>query len=182
MSKIAITGHTSGIGQALFNSLSKNHKCHGFSLSEGFDITKENKLLLNSIARCDVFINNAYAEDAQLNLLKDVFNLWQDDSTKTIVNISSASKYPGHSFNLSGYPGYKAALSHQAGIMQLMNHRLCRIINVNPGYVDTPRVSMIDAPKLTTQECADIIIFALEQPQHIEIGELGFWIIDKQQL
>jgi NADP-dependent 3-hydroxy acid dehydrogenase YdfG len=38
---------------------------------------------------------------------------------------------------------------------------------------------MVDKPKLTTQECADIIIFAIEQPQHIEIGELGFWIIDK---
>ncbi len=179
MSKIAITGHTTGIGQALFDNLSKNHKCHGFSISNGFDITKNNNLLLNGIARCDVFINNAYAEDAQMKLLLDVFNIWQNDSTKTIVNISSSSKYPGHSFNLSGYPGYKAALSHQAGIMQQMNHRLCRIINVNPGYVDTPRVSMIDKPKLTTQECADIIIFAIEQPQHIEIGELGFWIIDK---
>ena len=32
-----------------------------------------------------------------------------------------------------------------------------------------------DVKKLTTNECVDIIIWALKQPKHIEIGEIGFW-------
>ena len=37
--------------------------------------------------------------------------------TKTIVNISSLSKYPGVSGNQSGYSAHKAALSHHACLL-----------------------------------------------------------------
>jgi short-subunit dehydrogenase involved in D-alanine esterification of teichoic acids len=37
--KIVITGHTSGIGLALYNHFKDNYNCIGCSLSTGYDIT-----------------------------------------------------------------------------------------------------------------------------------------------
>ena len=37
--KIAITGHTKGIGKALYDNLSQQHEVEGYSRSNGFDIS-----------------------------------------------------------------------------------------------------------------------------------------------
>ena len=57
--KIAITGHTQGIGKCAFKRLSPN--IIGFSKSTGYDITKFNdrKRIIEESKDCDIFINNA---------------------------------------------------------------------------------------------------------------------------
>ena len=55
------------------------------------------------------------------------------------------------------------------------NPRKCKIININAGPVNTKMSAHKDAKKLTINECVDIIIWALKQPKHIEIREIGFW-------
>ena len=67
--KIAITGHSKGIGKACFDVLSKDHEVIGFSRSNGFNINQPRKIFIASI-NCDVFINNAYIMDTkdQINL------------------------------------------------------------------------------------------------------------------
>lgn len=176
--KIAITGHSRGIGKSLFDCLSKEHECAGFSRSNGFDISQQQDSIVQQVINNDVFVNNAYQGMEQVNILNKVWKYWSRDPNKTIVNISSLSKYPGLSNNASGYSAHKAALSHQAFILMFKdNTRKCRMINVNPGYVKTDmNVSAHDkANMLTPQECADIIAWAINQPQHIEIGELSLW-------
>ena len=176
--KIAITGHSRGIGKSLFDSLSKEHECAGFSRSNGFDISQQQDSIVQEVINNDVFVNNAYQGMEQVNILNKVWKFWSRDPNKTIVNISSLSKYPGLSNNASGYSAHKAALSHQAFILMFKdNTRKCRMINVNPGYVKTDmNVSAHGkANMLTPQECADIIAWAINQPQHIEIGELSLW-------
>ena len=53
------------------------------------------------------------------------------------------------------------------------------MINVNPGYVDTTMIKNIpnieNKNKITAEECANSIAWAITQPQHIEIGELSIW-------
>ena len=49
----------------------------------------------------DVFVNNAHVEWEQCRLLEEVYEVWKDDETKTIVNISSRAHQP----NIS--KGYK---------------------------------------------------------------------------
>ena len=53
------------------------------------------------------------------------------------------------------------------------------MININPGFVDTDMISGIpgieNKNKITANECADAIVWAINQPQHIEIGELSIW-------
>ena len=39
--KIAITGHTKGIGKHLYDNLSLAYEVKGFSKSEGYDICKD---------------------------------------------------------------------------------------------------------------------------------------------
>jgi short-subunit dehydrogenase involved in D-alanine esterification of teichoic acids len=91
--KISITGHTSGIGKSLVNLFeSLGHEVVGFSRSNGYDISKDSKAIVEQTKDCDVFINNAYHVDAQLSLLKEVLTLWEGQS-KTVLNISSQIIY-----------------------------------------------------------------------------------------
>lgn len=176
--KVAITGHSRGIGKALYESLSEKHECEGFSRSNGFDIEEHGDLIVQATLKSDVFINNAYSGMHQVYILNKLWKYWKRDPNKTIVNISSLSKYPNISSNESGYSAHKAALSHQAFILMFKdNSRKCRMINVNPGYVKTDMTASAHdtANMLTPQECADAIIWAINQPQHIEIGELSLW-------
>ena len=175
--KIAITGHTSGIGKALYDIYSEENEVLGFSRSNAYDIKYDisiEKIVQGSL-ECDVFINNAYYSLAQVNILNRLWKFWARDKSKTIVNISSLSKYPGISGNASGYSAHKAALSHQAFLLMFKGNRKCRMINVNPGYVESKMTEGVDANMLTAPECAEQIAHAINLPQHIEIGELSLW-------
>lgn len=86
--KYAITGHTSGIGLCVFNKLTP---CVvGFSRTNGYDITAKKDIIriLEESDKCDVFINNAYADFGQSNLLLEAFKKWKD-TEKTIINVGS---------------------------------------------------------------------------------------------
>ena len=175
--KIAITGHSRGIGKELYNIFDVDHQVEGFSRSNGYDIASQQQLIARSVKNSDIFVNNAWAGFSQVELLNTVFEMWKDDETKTIVNISSLSKYPGLSGNTTGYSASKAALSHQAFLLMFKTDRKCRMININPGYVKTDMTKKVHdtASMLTAKECADAIARAINQPQHIEIGELSLW-------
>ena len=176
--KIAITGHSKGLGKALYNSLIKQgHTCYGFSRSNGYDISErqDRKAIIFKAKDCDVFINNAYHEFAQCDLLEDIFEHWRDNPKGTIININSRSKYGLG--NAKFYGQTKMELFKIAKRMMFAEQKKCRIININPGYIKTDMVAHVpDTVKmLSPQECADMIIWAMDQPQGIEIGELSCW-------
>ena len=86
--KYAITGHTYGIGEALYNKLSPN--AIGFSKSSGYDITKRDirKQIIKESINCDVFINNAPAGFGQSELCLELWDVWKNTS-KLIINVGS---------------------------------------------------------------------------------------------
>ena len=86
--KIAITGHTQGIGKCAFKRLSPN--IIGFSKSTGYDITKFNdrKRIIEESKNCDIFINNANAGFGQTLLFLELFEEWRN-TNKTIINVGS---------------------------------------------------------------------------------------------
>ena len=87
--KIGITGHTKGLGHALFNLFKlQGHEVVGFSRSNGYDIVEKKDDVINAVKDFDMFINNAYAPIAQTELLSRMITEWQG-TDKTIVNISS---------------------------------------------------------------------------------------------
>jgi hypothetical protein len=86
--KYAVTGHTAGIGRALYERMSPD--CIGFSRSNGYDITNQSDRanIIYQSRDCDVFINNATAGMGQTLLLIELFKVWKD-TDKVIINVGS---------------------------------------------------------------------------------------------
>lgn len=86
--KIAITGGTAGIGQALGDIYEKQgHEVLRLSRRTGHNIRSVPKVG-DVIESCDMFVNNAQAGFAQTELLFDVWRRWRH-TNKTIMVIST---------------------------------------------------------------------------------------------
>ena len=74
--KIVITGHTSGIGKAIYDKF-KEVSCHeiiGMSRSNGYDIDKDFDRIVEEAEGAEIFINNAYRDKQQLKLFHALKN------------------------------------------------------------------------------------------------------------
>jgi len=163
--KVAITGHTSGIGQGL----SELFEHIGFSRSNGYDLRfREHRVrMLKEISDCDVFINNADLGWEQTSLLFEVWEQWKDKE-KIIVNIGSNAADYRPNFSRP-YNVQKTAL--QDACLQLQQaYRPCKVILIKPGYVDTPRVQHINAIKMDPRELAHYI------KELVDMKHKSFWI------
>ena len=92
--RIFITGHTRGIGKAIFDLYkSKNYLCYGVSKSTGLDIEKDCDTIVQQMANFKYIVLNAYAKDSQLRMLKEIIALYQNDD-KHVAVITSTSGTP----------------------------------------------------------------------------------------
>ena len=88
--KIAITGHTSGIGQALARIYqSQGHEIVGISKRDGNNIQNIPRTIA-LIKDCDWFINNAQYGYCQTDLMFALYKLWKGHEGKQIMVISTA--------------------------------------------------------------------------------------------
>jgi len=176
--KIAITGHTKGIGKGLFDRLSTEHDVLGFSRTNGFDISTDKDRIIQESNECDIFINNAQSENHQTYLFNEIFTKWKNEQ-KTIVNIGSKAKYLMNieSQNRSSYDQAKINLARSALNKMFKIEKKVRVININPGLVYTDLVKHLanNHNMLTVDETVDLIVPILLLPYHIEVGELNFW-------
>lgn len=86
--KIAITGHSAGIGQAFAKIFeAQGHEIVGLSRRNGYNIRSLPKVV-GMIDPCDMLINNAQVGFAQTELLFEVWRRWQGQN-KYIVNIGT---------------------------------------------------------------------------------------------
>ena len=137
--KIAITGHTAGIGQALAQEYQQaGHEIVGLSKREGNNIRNIPKIC-DQIESCDVFVNNAQAGYAQTELLFEMVKRWQGTS-KHIIVISTmmaqdpVSMLPG--LDMDQYRLQKVAL--EEAVHQLRVKRLgIKLTIVRPGNIAT---------------------------------------------
>jgi nucleoside-diphosphate-sugar epimerase len=137
--KIAITGHTAGIGQALAKQYSdRGHEIVGLSKRNGHNIRVTPKIA-DLIEPCDVFINNAQAGYAQTELLFEMVQRWQG-TKKHIVIISTmmtqhpVSVLPG--LEMNQYRIQKIAL--EQAVQQIRHCRLgVQLTIVRPGNIAT---------------------------------------------
>jgi nucleoside-diphosphate-sugar epimerase len=135
--KIAITGHTAGIGKALAAAYSAN-EIIGLSKREGNNIRVVPKIA-DLIEPCDMFINNAQAGYAQTELLFEVAKRWTG-TKKHIIVISTmmtqdpVSVLPG--LEMDQYRVQKVAL--EQAVHQLRYRQLgVKITIVRPGNIAT---------------------------------------------
>ena len=123
--KYAITGHSYGIGEALYNRLDSI----GFSKSTGHDIHDSNirKQIIEASSDCDVFINNAPAGFAQSHLLLELWHAWRD-TDKTIINVGSRIAQPEFDLPME----YNHLLRYQ------MHKRTLKQLSETLSALDTP--------------------------------------------
>jgi NADP-dependent 3-hydroxy acid dehydrogenase YdfG len=171
--KIAITGHTSGIGRATKKLLiDQGHEVIGFSRFTGWDLTKK-EIRTNFIEQLkegefDCFINNAYPYKnyqnmegfLQVELLNQAWLLWENDPTKKIIVIGSHSAVTVKNY-YHPYSVHKKAIDDTCN--QLRNIKpFPHIINIKPSYVDTPPVKNLKpGQKLKPEDVAELISWAL---------------------
>ena len=178
VNKIAITGHTSGLGLALTKYCDNNGiKWVGFSRSTGHNISDRafQTSLPKAIEDCDVFINNACDfQHNQIALLYEMWNHWQQ-LNKQIVCISSTSQEYLHKNKVYPYDAYKQGLDYACAQLQYIYEARCKVINIKPGWIDTPSAveveKTIDYPvphKMDPNYVAEVVMWTLQQPEHIE--------------
>jgi len=156
---IAITGHSRGIGKALYDVLTKNSfEVAGYSRTNGFDISLESQReeILNCSLACDVFINNAYHKVGQLDLLKKFTELWRGDPKKLIININS--KIIHANYYIPEMEEYRISKIQQQRFIEskLLNSNP-QILNVILGLVDTEMSQIFNGKKLKPNDVAEML-------------------------
>lgn len=140
MARIAITGHSAGIGQALTKIYEEQgHEVVGLSRRNSYNIRNIPKCV-EVIQPCDIFINNAQVGFAQTELLFAVHEVWQGIPNKKIINISTLlTALPSSSIsglNMLHYYVQKIAL--EEAIRQLRGlQNWPKLCLVKPGKVNT---------------------------------------------
>ena len=149
--KIAITGHTAGIGQALAKIYSaRNNIIVGLSKREGNNIRNISKIA-DQIESCDMFINNAQAGYAQTELLFEIAQRWSGTGKhilviSTMMTQDPISVLPG--LDMDQYRVQKVAL--EESIKQIRHRRLgIKITLIRPGNIAT-------SPNKTVPPAADV--------------------------
>ena len=149
--KIAITGHTAGIGQALAQEyLLDGHEVVGLSRREGNNIRNIPKIC-DQIEPCDVFVNNAQAGYAQTELLFEMSQRWQGTKKHIIIISTMMTQDPVSNqlgLDMDQYRVQKIAL--EEAVSQLRYRRLgIKITVVRPGNIAT-------SPDKTVPPSADV--------------------------
>jgi hypothetical protein len=137
--KIAVTGHTAGIGLALSQQYqSLGHEIVGISRREGNNI-RNTPRTCDLIEPCDMFINNAQAGYAQTELLFEMATRWSG-TRKHIMVISTmmtqdpTSVLPG--LDMDHYRLQKVSL--EEAVKQIRNRRIgVKLTIVRPGNIAT---------------------------------------------
>jgi nucleoside-diphosphate-sugar epimerase len=174
--KIAITGHTAGIGQALAKQYATTgNEIVGVSRRDGNNIRNIPKIA-DLIESCDVFINNAQAGYAQTELLFEMCARWTD-TRKQIIIISTmmtqdpTSVLPG--LDMDHYRVQKIAL--EEAVKQIRNRRLgIRLTIVRPGNIATsPEKSVPPAADVDNWAHTLISIITMAETNNLYIPEIS---------
>jgi NADP-dependent 3-hydroxy acid dehydrogenase YdfG len=153
--KIAITGHTAGIGKALADEyISRGHDIVGLSQREGNNIRNTLKIA-DQIEPCELFVNNAQAGYAQTELLFEMSKRWKGTGKHIIIISTMMTQDP-----ISCLPGIDMCqyriqkVSLEQAVQQLRQEKLqIKFTIVRPGNIAT------SADK-TVPPAADVVIWA----------------------
>jgi NADP-dependent 3-hydroxy acid dehydrogenase YdfG len=174
--KIAITGHTRGIGKALHDGFkAQGHEIIGFNRSTPANISTDAGIdrIVEASKDCDIFIINAYDTQrikttmgfSQTVLLYKMWEQWRGKDKIIIVLGSRASDV--HYARSIQYSTHKRALDD--AVKQLRNLELSNphILNLRPGMTDTDAVNTVDLKKMDPAYVFEVCDWALKQPHLI---------------
>jgi len=173
--KIAVIGHTRGIGKAIYDLYrKKKYKVVGMSKSNGFDIIHDQDKILEQIQDCSLVVLNAHADRGQLNLLKKIYGRHSFDKMKVavITSTSGIEEEPDYNqfkiWDKFEYVQYCEIKKELIGyISELQDELLSKplsVYDVCPDVVDTGMTKGLweDLPKLTADEVAEAVRYCFE--------------------
>jgi|694.fasta_scaffold04762_30 NAD(P)-dependent dehydrogenase (short-subunit alcohol dehydrogenase family) len=189
--KIAITGHTKGLGKYLHDAfIADGHIVLGFSRSNGYNIKnkEDRERIVAEVNDCNVFINNAFNyedwDNSQLDMLKDIYYSWINNKDKSIINMSSSASdlYPAP-ITVPGVPRYpdyiKAKWEQDKWLVTVRNflntREQVRLVNLKPGRALTEKTydKWKDQKVLKTSDVYKIIQIVLKE-KDIEFSTVTF--------
>ena len=177
--RIAITGHSAGIGQALATIYqSQGHEIVGLSRRNGYNIRSTPKVV-EQIKDCDMLINNAQVGFAQTELLFAVYKEWQGIEGKKIINISTLmtaepfSSIPG--IEMMEYYVQKKALEEAISQLRAL-HTWPKLCLVKPGAVATQPGQASPQPYADVTEWAVGLINIIHAGPNLEVEEISLGV------
>jgi len=183
--KIAITGHTAGIGKAFAEQLAqRGHSIVGISRREGENVRRIPHTA-SLIESCDLFINNAQTGYAQTELLYKVWSRWQGKE-RYIWNISTMmTESPVNStpdgqddITMSQYRNQKLALEEASQQLRFKSS-WPRISVIRPGGVGTQE-QFDNTNKADVNIWVKSIIDTFSHNDNISISEISVGYTDKR--
>ena len=183
--KIAITGHTAGIGKAFAEQLSqRGHSVVGISRREGENIRRIPHTA-SLIEPCDLFINNAQTGYAQTELLYEIWRRWQGQE-RYIWNISTMmieepiNSQPDGQDDLvmSAYRNQKLALEEASRQLRFKN-KWPQISVIRPGGVATQN-QLANIDKANVDVWVKSVIDTFSHNDNISISEISVGYANKR--
>lgn len=135
--KIAITGHTTGLGKSFYDELiRRGHHVEGFSRTNGYDLRVYSRVsaMLDKIVDFNVFINNAKPDYAQSQILYRLTQLWNNGMIISIGSMAIINDPQWTDSNLLEYLTQKTALAHAHSMISRISQ--CQLILLNPAHLD----------------------------------------------
>ena len=178
--KIAIIGHTKGIGKAIADLYrAKKYSVLGLSRSNGFDINKDQEKILEHIEGYPLVVINAHAGRAQLELLKRIYGKHAFDKIKVAVITSTSGTDEGEDYNefelwnKFEYVQYceskKELITYIEELQQELISKPLSVYDICPDVVDTDMTKGLwqNLPKLKASEVADAVRYCFESTYNV---------------
>lgn len=163
--KIIITGHTSGVGKAIYDKFNEIscREIVGMSRSNGYDIDKDFDKIIEEATGCELFINNAYRDSQQLKLVEALKN-----KVDMMVVMGSVSRfYP--ELIPTQYVYDKQALAEACRLISL-NPNGIPLLHLDLGFIESTTVDNADPTAFVSDyntkldDIVDTIIFWAQKP------------------
>ncbi len=174
--KIAVIGHTKGIGKAIADLYKrKKYEIVGLSRTTGYDLETDQEKIIEKLVDCELIVVNAYAKFGQYHLLKRIYSEFHHHYKKVVVITSTSGTPQGkdednYGADYNEYCWHKEHLIKYVSELQeeLFNKPLS-VYDVCPDVVDTDMIKGMweGLPKLTAEEIADTVRYCFESTFNI---------------
>jgi len=163
--KIVITGHTRGIGKAIYDKFTEVscHEIVGLSRSNGYDIDADFDKVVAEATGAEIFINNAYRDQQQLKL----FHALKDKVDMMVVMGSVSRHYP--ELIPTDYVHDKQALA-EACRLESINPNGIPILHLDLSFIEGTEINNDDPTAFKSdyntsfEDIVDTIIFWAQKP------------------
>lgn len=163
--KIVITGHTKGIGKAIYDKFTEIscREIVGMSRSNGYDLEKDFDRIVEEATGAELFINNAYRDQQQLKL----FHALKDKVDMMVVMGSVSRMYP--ELIPTDYVHDKQALA-EACRLESINPKGIPILHLDLSFLEGTEINESDPTAFKSDyntpldDVVETIIFWAQKP------------------